>query len=207
MTHSHPDHSPAARPLQALCAGQPLIPGLASRPTARPDAQFTPDLSLSDQEPLTLTSQRLQHTLKVIYTPGHAANHLCMVLLEDGLLFSGDHILNGSTTVVNPPDGEMTAYLDSLDRLSAACDEHQIEFILPAHGYVLGAARQAIAQLKAHRLKREAKVAAAMKARPEGTLNDWLALAYDDTDPRLWPVALRSLQAHVDRIQAAQDAR
>ncbi len=68
------------------------------------------------------------------------------------------------------------------------------------------AARQAIAQLKAHRLKREAKVAAAMKARPEGTLNDWLALAYDDTPQRLWPVALRSLQAHVDRILATQGA-
>ena len=201
-THSHADHSPAARPLQALCAGRPPILGLASAATARPDAQFTPDRSLSNQELLTLTGKGLEHTLMVIHTPGHAANHLCLVLLQDGLLFSGDHVLNGSTTVVNPPDGEMTAYLASLDRLSAACDEHQIDFILPAHGYVLGAAKQAIAQLKAHRLKREAKVAAAMKAKPQGTMNDWLALAYDDTDPRLWPVALRSLQAHVDRIQA-----
>jgi len=107
--------------------------------------------------------------------------------------------------VVNPPDGEMTAYLASLDALSAACDEHQIEFILPAHGHVLGAARQAIAQLKAHRLMREAKVAAAMTARPEGTMNDWLAMVYDDTDPRLWPVAMRSLQAHVDRIVALRN--
>ena len=98
----------------------------------------------------------------------------------------------------------MSAYLDSLDRLSAACDEHRIDFILPAHGYVLGAAKQAIAQLKAHRLRREAKVAAAMNAQPQGTMNDWLALAYDDTDPRLWPVALRSLQAHVDRIRRLQ---
>jgi hypothetical protein len=67
---------------------------------------------------------------------------------------------------------------------------------------VLGAAQQSIAQLKAHRLKREAKVAAAMQARPDGTLNDWLAQVYEDTDPRLWPVAMRSLQAHVDRLQA-----
>ncbi len=94
------------------------------------------------------------------------------------------------------------AYPDRLKALSQACDENQIDFILPAHGYVLGAAKQAIAQLKAHRLRREAKVAAAMQARPDGTLQDWLALAYDDTDPGLWPVALRSLQAHVDRIQA-----
>lgn len=204
-THSHPDHSPGAKPLQALCASRPPILGLASRATARPDAQFTPDRSLLNQELLTLVSIGLQHTLKVIFTPGHAANHLCLVLIEDGLLFSGDHILNGSTTVVNPPDGEMTAYLASLDALSAACDEHQIEFILPAHGHVLGAAKQAIAQLKAHRLMREAKVAAAMTARPEGTMNDWLAMVYDDTDPRLWPVAMRSLQAHVDRIVALRN--
>jgi recombination protein RecT len=124
------------------------------------------------------------------------------VLLEDGLLLSGDHILNGSTTVVDPPDGDMTAYLDSLDKLSAACETHGIEFILPAHGYVLGFAAQAIAHLKAHRLRREAKVIAAMQARPQGTLEDWVALAYDDVPTRMWPVAQRSLLAHVQRIEA-----
>ena len=209
-THSHPDHSPAARPLQVLCEqagrGRPPILGLPSAATARPDSSFVPDRSLLNQELLTLDSIGLQHTLKVIFTPGHAANHVCLVLVEDGLLFSGDHILNGSTTIVNPPDGEMTAYLDSLDRLSSACNEHAIDFILPAHGHVLGDAPQAIAQLKAHRLKREAKVAAAMKARPDGTMNDWVALAYDDIDPRIWPIALRSLQAHVDRIEALRCA-
>lgn len=203
-THSHPDHSPAARPLQALCAHCPPVLGLPSAATARADSRFTPDRSLLNQELLTLTHIAQKHTLKVIFTPGHAANHVCLVLVEDGLLFSGDHILNGSTTIINPPDGEMTAYLDSLDRLGSACDEHEIDFILPAHGHVLGEAPQAIAQLKAHRLKREAKVAAAMTARPDGTLQDWVALAYDDTDPRVWPIAMRSLQAHVDRIHALQ---
>jgi glyoxylase-like metal-dependent hydrolase (beta-lactamase superfamily II) len=142
------------------------------------------------------------HSLKVLHTPGHAANHLCLVLLEDGLLFSGDHILNGSTTVVNPPDGHMQDYLDSLDLLAHECTTQAIEFILPAHGYVLGFASQAIAHLKAHRLKREAKVMAAMRALPHGTIDQWVALAYDDVPERLWPVAARSLQAHVDRIQA-----
>ncbi|MBH1958109.1 MAG: MBL fold metallo-hydrolase [Burkholderiales bacterium] len=203
-THSHPDHSPGARPLQALCKHRPPILGLPSAATARADSQFVPDRTLLNQELLTLTYQAEKHTLKVIFTPGHAANHVCLVLVEDGLLFSGDHILNGSTTIINPPDGEMSAYLDSLDRLSRACDEHEIDFILPAHGHVLGEAPQAIAQLRAHRLKREARVAAAMQAQPGGTLQDWVALAYDDTDPRLWPIALRSLQAHVDRIEALQ---
>lgn len=208
-THSHPDHSPGALPLQALCQPRPPILGLPSAPTARKNCEFTPDRALLDQERLRLQGQGpqgdLTHTLQVLHTPGHAANHLCLVLLEDGLLFSGDHILNGSTTVIDPPDGDMTVYLDALDRLSAACAEHRIEFILPAHGYVMGGyageAANAIAQLKAHRLKREAKVLAAMQAQPDGTLDDWLARAYDDVPARMWPVAKRSLMAHVARIE------
>ena len=204
-THSHPDHSPGARPLQALCSVRPPILGLPSAPTARAASAFVPDRMLQNQELLTQVLLGLEgekaHTLKVIHTPGHAANHLCLVLLEDGILFSGDHILNGSTTVVDPPDGNMNAYLDSLDRLSEACDEHQIEFIAPAHGYVLGSAKAAIAGLKAHRLKREAKIIGVMQAQPDGSMDDWVALAYDDVDPRIWPVAKRSLLAHVERVR------
>ncbi len=205
-THSHPDHSPGARPLQAMCAMPPVIWGLPSAPTARPDSVFTPDQVLQDLQVLTLDApgdpQAPRHSLQVHYTPGHAANHLCLVLLEDGLLFSGDHVLNGSTTVVSPPDGHMTQYLDSLDRLSRACEEHDIHFILPAHGYVIGQAPDAIRHLKVHRLRREAKIAAVMQAWPDGSLDDWVARAYDDTPQALWPVAKRSLQAHVDRIRA-----
>jgi len=209
-THSHADHSPGAKPLQALCMnathGVPPILGLPSQPTARANSEFTPDRPLLNKELLTLISSGpegdLTHKLKVIHTPGHAANHLCLVLVEDGLLFSGDHILNGSTTVIDPPDGEMTAYLDSLDALSAACVEHDIHFILPAHGHVLGEAASAISQLKAHRLKREAKVLKVMQAQPDGSMDDWVAKAYDDVPPRMWPVAKRSLLAHVERIQA-----
>jgi len=201
-THSHPDHSPGAQPLQAMCAGQaggvPPILGLSSASTANAQSQFKPDRELAHEEILKVGD----HSLKVLFTPGHAANHVCLALLEDGLLFSGDHVLNGSTTVVNPPDGGMTDYLDSLDLLARECQAHQLEFILPAHGYVLGFASQAIAQLKAHRLKREAKVVAAMRALPHGTLEEWVAHAYDDVPERLWPVAARSLQAHVDRIQS-----
>jgi recombination protein RecT len=201
-THSHPDHAPGARPLQALCAGKPPILGLPSKPTSRPTSEFVPDQVLADGERLVLAGAGVQHTLQVIHTPGHAANHLCLVLLDDGLLFSGDHILNGSTTVVDPPDGDMTAYLESLDRLTAACTEHAIEFILPAHGHVLGFAAQAIAHLKAHRLKREAKIVSVMQARPQGDMDEWVALAYDDVPPRMWPVAKRSLLAHVQRLEA-----
>lgn len=202
-THSHADHSPGAAPLQALCAAsKPPILGLPSAPTARASARFSPDRTLADQERLVLAGpDGSTHTLRAVHTPGHAANHLCLVLEEDGLLFSGDHVLNGSTTVVDPPDGNMNAYLDSLDRLDVLCAEGDIRFILPAHGYVLGAARAAIAHLKAHRLKREAKIAAAMQRLPQGTPEDWLPLAYDDVPERMWPVAARSLAAHVERIR------
>ncbi|MFZ4479616.1 MAG: MBL fold metallo-hydrolase [Rhodoferax sp.] len=209
-THSHPDHSPGAQPLQALCTPSPPILGLPSAPTARQHSQFTPERALQDQELLTLAAvgpqAELTHTLKVFYTPGHAANHLCLVLLEDGLLFSGDHVLCGSTTVIDPPDGDMTLYLESLDLLSAACAEHNIGFILPAHGHVIGGydgeAPAAISRLKAHRLKREARILQVMQAQPQGTPDDWVALAYDDVPPRMWPVAKRSLLAHVAHIEA-----
>ncbi|WP_243019884.1 MBL fold metallo-hydrolase [Simplicispira sedimenti] len=211
-THSHPDHSPGAAPLQQMClrAGRaaPPILGRPSAPTARADSQFTPDRSLSNDELLTLTGKGLDgeitHTLQVVHTPGHAANHVCLLLREDGLLFSGDHILNGSTTIINPPDGNMADYLDALDRLDQLCAEHGVEFILPAHGHVLGEARAAIAQLKGHRLAREAKVVAAMQALPEGTVEQWVELAYADVPPRMWPLAQRSLIAHVERIRAQQ---
>ncbi len=211
-THSHADHSPGARPLQALCAraphGQPAIVGLPSAPTARAASQFTPDRPLQNGELTVLTGRSLsadlieKHSLKAVFTPGHAANHVCFVLLEDGLLFSGDHILNGSTTIVDPPDGNMAAYLDSLDELAGQCVAHDVQFILPAHGHVLGQPQAVIAHLKAHRLKREAKVIAAMRALPGAGPDAWVPLAYDDTPQRLWPVAKRSLLAHVERIEA-----
>ncbi len=206
-THSHADHSPGAAPLQALCKTRPPILGLPSATTSRPTARFTPDRALHDNERLTLAAPARtdtsahRHTLRVIHTPGHAANHLCLLLEEDALLFSGDHILNGSTTVVDPPDGDMTAYLNSLDTLDIACTNDNVGFILPAHGYAIGSPREAIAMLKAHRLRREAKVAAAMRHLPEGSVEDWVPIAYDDVPERMWPVAARSLAAHVERLQ------
>ena len=213
-THSHPDHSPGAGPLQSLCkqqgpvhtSGVPPILGLPSAPTARAASAFTPDRALSNGEVLHLLSPQgtSHHSLRVVHTPGHAANHLCLLLEQDGLLFSGDHILNGSTTVIDPPDGNMGHYLDSLDALSLACTELQVDYILPAHGHAISHALDAIAHLKAHRLQREAKIARVMQANPQGSLDQWLPLAYDDVDPRIWPVAKRSLLAHVEHLQQLQ---
>ncbi|MEK9953383.1 MAG: MBL fold metallo-hydrolase, partial [Curvibacter sp.] len=196
--------------LQARCAqrGRPTPPvlGLPSAPTANAASQFSPDRALADGETLTLHdgAGRVRHSLQVIHTPGHAANHLCLLLADEpgaGLLFSGDHILNGSTTVINPPDGNMSAYLDALDALDAACVRLGLDYILPAHGHVLPQARAAIARLKAHRLQREAKIRRVMQELPGGTLDDWLPRAYDDVPEAVWPMARRSLLAHVERLQ------
>ena len=213
-THSHADHSPGAKPLQALCKtavhGQPLIYGLPSGANASSNSYFVPDKTLRNKDHLRLISRRLDadltNTIEVIFTPGHAENHVCLALVEDGLLLSGDHILNGSTTVINPPDGHMGDYLDSLDVLTAACNEHQIQHILPAHGYVLDHAVKVIAHLKAHRLGREEKIAGVMQAHPDGTLDDWVTKAYDDVSKHLWPVAKRSLLAHVEHIRSLKKA-
>jgi recombination protein RecT len=232
-THSHPDHSPAAQPLQAAVVENtntvpgdlmgefarhicPIL-GIPSAATARDSAFFDPDIALQNNELLSQYFRVLRGknpekiSLQAIHTPGHAANHLCLVLQEDGLLISGDHILNGSTTVIDPPDGDMSAYLESLDTLAEVCDTYQIDFILPAHGYVLthcdgadhaGGAKRVIGALKAHRLKREAKVLAAMRAKPGATVQELVPLAYDDVPEKLWPVAARSLTAHKERIEA-----
>lgn len=210
-THSHPDHSPGAAPLQQLVvdAGRPAprIAGMASGPFARTDSYFVPEQALQTGDTLVLsgirpTGEQVTHSLQAVHTPGHAANHLCFVLQEDGLLFSGDHILGGTTTVVIPPDGGMQDFLDSLDTLAALSKQWQIDFILPAHGHVLDAATSVIAQLKAHRLKREAKVLQAIERLPAGGVDDWLAVAYADTPQALWPVARLSLLAHVQRLAA-----
>lgn len=214
-THSHLDHSPGAFLLQALCAEQghakPLIYGVPSAPTAHPSSHFVPDVVLHDGQTIAVhisggenpvSTAATSHTLRAIYTPGHAANHLCLLLEEDALLFTGDHILNGSTTIIDTPDGNMRDYIDSLDKLTTICTAQQVEFLLPAHGYVMHDALNVIAKLKAHRLAREAKVIAAMQQQPQGSTRDWVALAYADTPEHLWKLAERSLIAHVERIRA-----
>jgi recombination protein RecT len=193
-THSHPDHSPGAPLLKEAVGKAVPVYGLPSGPGARAHSSFVPDRELGDGEMLQVGDS----TLRAVHTPGHAANHLCLVLEEDHLLFSGDHVLNGSTTVVDPPDGNMRDYLGSLRRLA----REPVDYILPAHGHVLGPANAAIEHLIRHRLAREAKVAAALERAGDGTLEDLVPSAYDDVRPGLYPVAMRSLLAHLEKLEA-----
>lgn len=191
-THAHMDHAPGSAPLKAL-TGAPILsapPGSHSRSSW----PFTPDRELAHGERLRVGDS----TLRVVHTPGHASNHLCFILEEDRLLFSGDHINNGSTVVIDPPDGNMRAYLDALGHLL----DEPLDYILPAHGWVIGFAHDAIRHLIAHRLKRERKVLDALRAAGRTTIKGLLPAVYDDVDPVMHPVAARSLLAHIDKLVA-----
>ncbi len=194
-THSHPDHYPGAIPLRQML-GQTDSPILGRRagPHFNPAWIFEPDRQLQDNEVILCGSLRL----RALHTPGHASNHVCLLLEPDQLLFSGDHILNGSTTVIDHPDGSMLDYMNSLYRLR----DEPIRFILPAHGYVLGQPVAQIDGLIRHRLKREAKVLAAVEQHRQATLDELVLTAYDDVNPVLHPVAKRSLTAHLVKLLA-----
>lgn len=192
-THSHPDHYPGAAPLRDLIGqtGVPILGRLAG-PDFNPNWVFEPDRELQDNEILTCGSE----TIRMLHTPGHASNHVCLLLERDRLLLSGDHILNGSTTVIDHPDGNMLDYMSSLHRLRA----EPVNFILPAHGYVLGEPVAHIDGLIKHRLKREAKVLNAVKQAGPATIDELVVIAYDDVNVQLHPVAKRSLTAHLHKL-------
>jgi glyoxylase-like metal-dependent hydrolase (beta-lactamase superfamily II)/8-oxo-dGTP pyrophosphatase MutT (NUDIX family) len=193
VTHTHRDHSPAARRLQALTGAELL--GLAAPDADGQDVAFVPDRSLRDGELLRLGPDA---SLRVIHTPGHASNHLCYLLLEEKTLFTGDHVMQGSTVVINPPDGDMAAYLASLQSLQGV----DLDWLAPGHGFLMDEPRRRIEALIRHRRAREAKVVEALRALGPASLGDLLARVYDDVPQRLHPVAARSLLAHLRQLAA-----
>ena len=199
-THTHRDHSPAARALKAATGAK--VAGRACEQDGRQDEAFCPDVVLGDGETVAVDGI----TLRALHTPGHASNHLCYLHERDRILFTGDHIMQGSTVVIAPPDGDMQAYLASLEKLLAI----DIAAIAPGHGTVIEAPHDEVRRLIAHRLKREAKVADALGRRNPATLDELVPLAYDDVSDRLYPVAKRSLHAHLIKLEregkAAQSA-
>jgi glyoxylase-like metal-dependent hydrolase (beta-lactamase superfamily II) len=197
VTHTHPDHSPAALPL-AQVAGAELL-GREPPPRTRQDPTFSPDRLLNDGDRLECAD----FSLRALHTPGHASDHLCYLHEQHQWLFTGDHVMNGSTVVIDPPDGNMNEYLRSLERLRAL----GLECLAPGHGDVLGDPDAVVDWIIAHRLEREAKVVRALQADPRGTLAALLPFVYDDVDPRLLPVAERSLLAHLIKLREDGRAR
>ncbi|HET9205684.1 MAG TPA: MBL fold metallo-hydrolase [Burkholderiaceae bacterium] len=198
VTHTHKDHSPAAQALKAATQA-PLFGRVANFPEWQ-DGAFKPDTPLQHGERLELGADT---TLRVIHTPGHASNHLCYLLEQEKLLFTGDHLMQGSTVVINPPDGDMQAYLHSLHLL---LDEH-LDWLAPGHGFLIDRPHEVVHKTVAHRLQREAKVVAAIEQIGRGGIEALLPVVYADVSPRLHAVAARSLRAHLLKLRADGRAR
>ncbi|MCU1452252.1 MAG: hypothetical protein JWN46_398 [Acidimicrobiales bacterium] len=185
-THTHADHSPGAAGLKARTGAEVLAfddrDGLVC------------DRFLRDGDGIEATEFRLA----AIHTPGHASNHLCFLLDEERLLFSGDHIMEGSTVVINPPDGDMAAYLASLDRLLEL--RPRLRAIAPAHGHLIEDPKSKIGEYLSHRLDREAQVLAALRGAGPTDTAALVEAIYTDVPQVLHPMAQRSVWAHLRKL-------
>lgn len=193
VTHTHRDHSPAASRLREL-TGAPCV-GLPPPRHGRQDDGFVPQIRPADGEGFDWAGQRLE----AVHTPGHASNHVCWWLQEESLLFTGDHLMQGSTVVIDPPDGDMAVYLDSLRGLPQRLPA--LAWLAPGHGFLMGHPQRAIAHLLRHRQAREDKIVAALAAAAPATLPELLGRVYDDVAVQLRPVAERSLLAHLEKLR------
>lgn len=202
VTHTHVDHSSGARSLAEATGA--VIVGLPPPADGRQDVTCIPAVQPAQDELFTLplnhaapSSPAAEHIrLRAIHTPGHASNHVCFLLEGSQLLFSGDHVLDGVTPVILPPDGDMAAYIASLERLKT----YAPKAIAPGHGRVLTEPLATIDGVIAHRARREAKVLAVLSAHDRATLDELLPEVYDDVRPELWPVARLSLEAHLIKL-------
>ena len=190
-THTHLDHSPAAAALKTATGAR--IAGMPTAQDGRQDGDFAPDRVLAEGDRVTVDGM----ALRAVFTPGHVANHLCYLLEEQKLLFTGDHVMQGSTVVISPPGGDMQAYLASLDKLLGL----DLAALAPGHGHVIETPHEEARRLIAHRLGREKKVADALSRRNPATLDELVPYAYDDVSEKLYPVARRSLHAHLIKLE------
>ena len=191
-THTHMDHSPAAAALKAATGA--VVIGRAAPPHPGQDHAFAPDREMGHGDRFLFGGL----SLRALHTPGHASNHLCYLLENTRMLFTGDHVMQGSTVVINPPDGDMRAYLASLELLL----QEDILILAPGHGYLIGEPHREARRLIRHRLAREQKVVNALSRMGAPTLEQLVREVYDDVSERLHGVALRSLGAHLDKLAA-----
>lgn len=190
-SHTHPDHAAAALAL-SKATGAPIAG--VTPPRTEHDLDLMLDRSLHDGELIELEDGI---SIRVVGTPGHASNHVCFLLENTRMLFTGDHIMQGSTVVIWPPDGDMAAYLRSLRRLT----DLDLDILAPGHGYLIGSPRVEIERLVQHRLARESKVRRALRnSGGRADLETLLPMVYDDVSPALHALASRSLQAHLQKL-------
>ncbi|MGS2724181.1 MBL fold metallo-hydrolase [Porticoccus sp. GXU_MW_L64] len=191
VTHTHPDHSPAAQALIAATGAEPI--GQVMPDDGHQDSSFQVDRNIADGEWLECGEFRLQ----AIYTPGHVGNHVCYLLEQEKTLFAGDHLFGGGSVVIIPPSGDMKDYLSSLQKLQTL----DIDTIAPAHGGLIDEPRENIEQLIEHRLKRERKVISALEQLGESSLEALLPVVYGDVSAHLHKVASYSLWAHLLKLE------
>lgn len=197
-THTHRDHSPAAAPLAAL-TGAPIVgcaPLAISDSGPRSDAPFdqtyAPDRVLGDGESLSGPDW----TLTAVATPGHTSNHLCFALEESGALFTGDHVMGWSTSVIAPPDGDMSDYMESLQKLYDRTDR----VFYPAHGPQVDKPQQLVRGMMGHRRQRERQILRLLEG-GSASIEALVPRMYQGVDRALWPAAGRSVLAHLIDLQ------
>jgi glyoxylase-like metal-dependent hydrolase (beta-lactamase superfamily II) len=197
ITHTHLDHAPLARPLQARTGA--VIYGL-EEPRQQADEgddgvhladdapRFRPDVTITDGQIVSGPSW----TLEALFTPGHASNHVAYALTEENALFCGDHIMGWSTTVISPPDGDMSQYYESLDRVQA----RGFKVLWPTHGPPITEVAPFVDAYRHHRLAREAQILAELR-QGRATIADMIPRLYRGVDKRLHVAAARSVLAHL----------
>lgn len=192
VTHTHADHSPAAKLLAARTGAQ-LI-GAAGPADGHQDISFVPDRQLFDGDLI----EGQDFCLQAIHTPGHVGNHFCFLHQASGILFTGDHIMQGATVVIIPPSGDMHAYIHSVRKLQTLA----IKFMAPGHGHLMGGVAAYCDALIEHRLQREAKIVAALQRCAVPTSVQALTpSAYSDVDASLYSIAGYSLWAHLLKLE------
>ena len=200
VTHCHSDHSPAAKPLKEWSGARTYAFGPhgsgydanEAKVEAGGDMDFVPDVRVKDGEVISGDG----FTFECVHTPGHTSNHMCYALREEKALFTGDHIMGWSTTVVTPPDGNMAQYIASVRKLETRDDA----VLYPTHGAPVTDPKPFLAAYVAHRLDRERQVLAAIRDGLD-TIPAMVARMYADVDKRLHPAASRSVLAHLIQLE------
>ncbi len=192
-THTHKDHSPAAALLRERLSDAVELVGAAIDDDGFQDASFAPDMAPEHGIDIAIEGGQLT----ALHTPGHVGNHFCYLHRASGLLFTGDHVMQGSTVVIIPPAGDMGHYIESLQLMR----RYPLAALAPGHGDLIREPEKEIDWLIAHRLQREAKVVDKLQHCQPADLETLVVPVYDDVDPALHPVAQFSLWAHLLKLQ------
>jgi len=192
-THTHVDHFPGAAGLKERTGAEVLA--FDSRDGLEIDR------SLADGDGIEAT----EFVLRALHTPGHASNHLCFVLEQERMLFSGDHIMNGSTVVIRPPDGDMIVYLEQLERLKAR--RPRLKSIAPGHGHLIEQPLAKIDEYLEHRRAREAQILRTLRSSRTSTIDAIVEQLYTDTPEELQPMAAATVWAHLRKLKQEGQAK